>query len=464
MPRDTPVEKTFETIRSVGDVWSFLQGPFLASLYNEVSYTGEPLPPEQHRLVLGQSRVIGRVRLQQVRVRGDGCSVPAAFSDPASPVHIPHCYPEWSLLTPSVIERNELVGYDPYAACEAGSGDEDEVARACNETEGYGAVRSYQWRSKEQTGQGAFVGWFSTYGQGAYFVDLPNAQADVRTRLAELEQDTYFDLGTRAIWVDFTLFNANVHRFLVVRLLFERLEAGGVHASSDFRSLHLLWYDGDPTKWLAQLVPEACLLLLVLAYILVELYEMKKAGKGYFSSLWNVWDWCNISLLIAAAVCRYQQFRGMRAVQLHLKSAIDSFPDFRSVAVYADTELSLTAVCAFMVYLKVSAALPPPPASHPLPTPPPPSPRQVLHFLGGVPRIDALLQTFGRASRQLVLFTLCLVLLLLGFACGYNLAFGTNVYAWRSVGHSAVSLLHFVQGVVDPFVLREVNWVLGPFL
>ena len=61
MPRDTPVEKTFEAIRSVGDVWSFLQGPFLASLYNEVSYTGEPLPPEQHRLVLGQSRVIGRV-------------------------------------------------------------------------------------------------------------------------------------------------------------------------------------------------------------------------------------------------------------------------------------------------------------------------------------------------------------------------------------------------------------------
>ena len=88
----------------------------------------------------------------------------------------------------------------------------------------------------------------------------------------------------------------------------------------------------------------------------------------------------------------------------------------------------------------------------------------MLHFLGGVPRIDALLQTFGRASRQLVLFTLCLVLLLLGFACGYNLAFGTNVYAWRSVGHSAVSLLHFILGVVDPFVLREVNWVLGPFL
>ena len=40
----------------------------------------------------------------------------------------------------------------------------------------------------------------------------------------------------------------------------------------------------------------------------------------------------------------------------------------------------------------------------------------------------------------------------------------TQAYAWRTVGHATMSLLHLVLGVVDPFALRETNWVLGPLL
>ena len=40
----------------------------------------------------------------------------------------------------------------------------------------------------------------------------------------------------------------------------------------------------------------------------------------------------------------------------------------------------------------------------------------------------------------------------------------TQAYAWRTVGHATMSLLHLVLGVADPFALRETNWVLGPLL
>ena len=39
-----------------------------------------------------------------------------------------------------------------------------------------------------------------------------------------------------------------------------------------------------------------------------------------------------------------------------------------------------------------------------------------------------------------------------------------QAYAWRTVGHATMSLLHLVLGVVDPFALRETNWLLGPLL
>ena len=163
VPRDTVVERTFESIESVQDVWHFLQGPFLNSLYREVSYSGEPLHPRDHRRVLGVSRVVGKVRIQQVRVRSNGCSVQKPFNEPTSPAYIPRCYPRWRLGS-STVERQPLRGYDPVAQCAASLGCEASEAaaqgagagraaalrpeceaqlRACNDSASHGAVRSY---------------------------------------------------------------------------------------------------------------------------------------------------------------------------------------------------------------------------------------------------------------------------------------------------------------------------------
>ena len=108
--------------------------------------------------------------------------------------------------------------------------------------------------------------------------------------IAQLRADDWLGAPTRALWVDFSVYNANINRFCVVRLLFERLHNGGVmpyaqvcddgtrfrtahgphscpasHASSlpppQVRSLHLLWY--ARSDWLLVLIPECTLMLLV---------------------------------------------------------------------------------------------------------------------------------------------------------------------------------------------------------
>ena len=501
LPQDTVVEKSFDGIENIGDVWMFMHGPFVRHMYNEVLYTGEPLPPVEQRLVLGQSKLIGRVRFSQVRVRADGCTVAEAFRDEAATAHIPHCYPPWSIVSPELHDKTPLFGYDPLAACE-GLGPDATVPvlgeeLPCNDTSGFETVRSYPWSDAAVTGQGVFVGDFATYGGGAYFVDLPNSQSEVATLLAEMQEDDVFDAATRAAWLDFTVYNANVNRFLVVRLLFEQLGSGGVHASADLRSLHLLWYAGDEHRypplftvvhplltvvhtllwqvrrrrlahpagtggwccphlpshpsihtppryagddWLIQLGPEVGLLAFVVLYILVEFYEMKRRGRGYLDDWWNWWDWLAIACLVGGAVCRYQQFRGMRAVALRLQASVDSYLNFRAVAVYADLELRLTAITTLMLNVKV------------------------LQFLRGVPRLDGLLNALGRARDPLVAFSLGFAVLMAAFAAAYTLAFGTQLYEWRSVGHSMMSLLHFLLGEADPLRMRGADWVLGPLL
>ena len=39
----------------------------------------------------------------------------------------------------------------------------------------------------------------------------------VQTRLLELEEDGFLDLSTRALWIDFALYNVNINRFCTVR-------------------------------------------------------------------------------------------------------------------------------------------------------------------------------------------------------------------------------------------------------
>ena len=65
----------------------------------------------------------------------------------------------------------------------------------------------------------------------------------------------------------------------------------------------------------------------------------------------------------------------MRAVELHLQASLGSYANFRAVAVYADSELSITAVSAFMIYIKVRLS-----PSHP-------RPHHQPHLLAGVPTL-----------------------------------------------------------------------------
>ena len=125
-------------------------------------------------------------------------------------------------------------------------------------------------------------------------------------------------------------------------------------------------------------------MLLLVLYVLREFHEMRRLGRSYLRSLWNYWDWAAVSLVIAAAVCRYQQFRGMRAVELHLKATRGSFANFHAVAVYAASELGLTALSALMIYIKVHHLPHPNPDPSPSPNlalaPPPRSTSQALHL------------------------------------------------------------------------------------
>ena len=284
---DTEIYKTFHDVTTLTDVWWYLQGPLIGALYSETSYTGQPLPPERLRFVNDNNKLLGKVRLQQVRVAPNvGCRVADWAASNSSAAYVSECYPEWSEVRFSRHDRAPIVvnARGPQECAKADGSDGDEPAIACE-------TQTYEWVSRRGTGLAPFRGWLYWYDGSGYMLELPNDYTAARTLLAQLRADDWLGAPTRALWVDFSVYNANINRFCVVRLLFERLHNGGVmpyaqvcddpdaphtahgphslyssprllpHPPPQVRSLHLLWY--ARSDWLLVLIPECTLMLLV---------------------------------------------------------------------------------------------------------------------------------------------------------------------------------------------------------
>ena len=453
---DKQLATTFMEITSFDDVYAFLHGPLLAALYVATTYDGKPLPPDALNRVNEHNILVGKVRLQQVRGKRGNCL------DRETAVDALQCEEDSNL---DEDDRSTIVGADPTltnpacfpatATTEAGS---LHGTPSCQPNE-------YPWLDATASGIGTFAGWHKNYDGSGYPVLLPSDSAAAHHTINTLRADGYLGPKTRAFWVDFSLYNANINRFCLVRFLFERLPSGTLAPSDTIRTYNLLWYDqggGLSTR----LVSEVGLLVIVLFFIFLELYSMRKRGlKAYWNDPSNWYDWPSLLGFGVAGFLRYKAWGAMNDLKINLdltmnnigadedplwdatntiselaQRRLDQPVNFHEVKWWVDHEQMVLAVDAVMVYLKI------------------------LHFMANVPYISNLLSTLVRARIQLYSFILVLSILVMAFATAFHLALGSQLGAWRGIGHSVLSLLRFVLGEVDVESLRASNPALGTTL
>ena len=99
------------------------------------------------------------------------------------------------------------------------------------------------------------------YGKGGYVKNLGQNQEESAQILADLNANNWIDRGTRAVFVDFTTYNANINLFCQIRLILKQIlkkykiydgflkrltiempATGGATPSWSFRSVKLIRY------------------------------------------------------------------------------------------------------------------------------------------------------------------------------------------------------------------------------
>merc|ERR1711977_66143 len=120
-------------------------------------------------------------------------------------------------------------------------------------------------------------------------------------KIQRLKNDDWIAAPSRAVFIDFTVWNMNLNLHAVIRIVAEFSRSGVCETNTRViviqpRQLYPLSTSGI---WdMLALVGEFILTLFILFYIAEEMTESSITWHKYFLDPWNVIDWINLTLLI----------------------------------------------------------------------------------------------------------------------------------------------------------------------
>ena len=149
-----------------------------------------------------------------------------------------------------------------------------------------GQSNAFTFVSLEKTKGMAFWGFLEWYSAGGYIANLGDDVTHAQRTVQLLEASNWLDEFTRAVFIEFNVYNPNTGLFSLVTLLVEFPPSGGAFPSCSVETVRLYRYTGS-AGLVALLVEIACLLCTFVITIR-EVYTMFRLGcRGYFASLWR---------------------------------------------------------------------------------------------------------------------------------------------------------------------------------
>ena len=85
--------------------------------------------------------------------------------------------------------------------------------------------------------------FFQGYSGGGAIQNLNSRKNETKALLHELKESLWVDRATRVVFVDFSVYNANLNLFCIIKLIFEFPATGGIIPSNEFQTVKLIRSD-----------------------------------------------------------------------------------------------------------------------------------------------------------------------------------------------------------------------------
>ncbi|XP_072321390.1 polycystin-1-like protein 2 [Eucyclogobius newberryi] len=390
---------------NIQDVFGWANATLLSNLFGD--YPGF--------ITDGNSKLVGNARLRQVRAQQKSCHVAPSMKESVSECHAPYSW-----------ELEDMGAYGPGWTFTVPD----------NETQHL----ENPWKYQSQRMLRAYPIWGNVvlYRGGGFVVDLgPNYQNSSRV-LQYLYDNTWFDAYTQAIFVEFTVYNANVNLFCIVTLMLETTAIGAFQFRSELQNVRL--YQSTGGLHIFVMASEAIYFVFILYYMFVQGKLIKQQKWSYFRSKWNflelaiiVLSWSALSVFIKRTLLGK---RGIEYYQDHK----DQFASFHETA-KADAVLGY--LIAFLVLLATI---------------------KLWHLLRLNPKLHMITSTLQRAWTDISGFLVVITIMFLAYSIASNLMYGWKLYSYRTLLDAAQTMVSLQLGIFNYEEVLNYNPVLGAFL
>uniref|UniRef100_A0A8C6K2J0 Uncharacterized protein n=1 Tax=Melopsittacus undulatus TaxID=13146 RepID=A0A8C6K2J0_MELUD len=362
----------------------------------------------------GNSKLVGSARIRQVRVKGDTCPI-----SPKLQHVIQECHAPYSTKT----EDTSVYGERWNTSVVDNSSD-------------LSSAWQYQSQSKLR-GQPTW-GKLAIYRGGGYVVHLGTDPKNASRILQYLFNNVWLDTFTRAVFVEFTVYNANVNLFCIVCLMFETNALGAFFTSAELQSVQLYPYTNSLHIFVV--AAEVIYFLFIVYYMIIQGKLMKTQGWRYYQSKWNLLEMAIILISWSAlSVFVKRTILGTRDISYYHEHKEDCV-SFNETA-RADAVLGY--LIAFLVLLSTV---------------------KLWHLLRLNPKINMITSTLRRAWGDISGFITVIAIMFLAYSIATNLIFGWKLSSYKTLFNSAETMVSLQLGIFNYEEVLDYNPILGSFL
>ncbi|XP_006899562.1 PREDICTED: polycystic kidney disease 2-like 2 protein [Elephantulus edwardii] len=391
----------FKSIHRITEFWKFMEGPLLEGLYWDSWYNNKKLYDlKNSSRIYYENILLGVPRVRQLKVRNNTCKVYSSFQSLIS-----ECYDKYS----SEKEDKSDFGLK-------------------SESEWKYATSKYRipWH----------WGFVGVYGNGGYILTLSKSKQTTKDKFIDLRLNSWITRATRVVFIDFSLYNANVNLFCIIRLVAEFPATGGIITSWQFYSVKLLRYTSKYDYFIAFCESMFCIFLIV--FTIQEAKKFKELKHAYFKSIWN-WIELLILLLCFAAVslnlyCNTQIFLSLE----QLLENTEKYPDFYYLAYWCIYYNNIIAVTIFFAWIKI------------------------FKFISVNKTMSQLSSTLSRCIKDILGFAIMFFIIFFAYAQLGFLGFGSQVDDFSTLQNSIFTQFRILLGDFHFAGIQEANWILGP--
>lgn len=301
--------------------------------------------------------------------------------------------------------------------------------------------QEYKYLTATQLNGYPFWGQLDWYGGGGYIVPLLAKRYENGSKLikkmTQLERSGWIDKDTRAVFVEFGTYNAQVNLFVVVTIVAEFVPGGGIVPYYHIDPIKLLHYHTG--SGLLQLVCQIGFIIFTLYYTICVLIDSCKQGRKYFTQYWNMAEIANLLAgysIIGVEI--YKMIITARILEIFTATEGTGYIKLQEALILDEC------FCYLIGFLMSLATL------------------KFIKLLRFNKRIGSMITTVRACAKELKGYSVCLMITFFAFVCLFWLILGRGVREFSSFLYAFESSISMMLKKFNYQDIAAASPIIGP--